>query len=356
MSKNKIKENKPDIYGELANFQDKLHAQNLKRIHIGLLCVLIIPMIFLALMFITDSNKVIWLILWIVSLFAISAYLIVVEYGDYNLQHRINSITGNEAEPVPLLESGINGMNGKIASVKAEARDILASAKESVNIDEDKGISHAASDIYSSEIDTDIIKKSLASDSRLENDASTEASVSKDKKKKSSGKKDKKKKDKDKDKKHKKDKDKKDKKDGKDIKKKNKSGNKSDNAKDDDSESIFMDESGLENNHSKKSEKDKNKKKDKKKKNKKSTSKNTPKSSAAGGYSSADSNNDDNELSAPNRVSLEKPFSENSLFADDSLKNSTVGNSASMDSADTGNNTESRFVGYNLVKEDEFDE
>ena len=113
-----------------------------------------------------------------------------------------------------------------------------------------------------------------------------------------------------------------------------------------------MDESGLENNHSKKSEKDKNKKKDKKKKNKKSTSK----SSTAGEYSAADSNNDDNELSAPNRVSLEKPFSENSLFADDSLKNSTVGNSASMDSADTGNNTESRFVGYNLVKEDEFDE
>lgn len=354
MSKKKIKENKPDIYGELADFQGKLHAQNLKRIHIGLLCVLIIPMIFLALMFITDSNKVIWLILWIVSLFAISAYLIVVEYGDYNLQHRINSITGNEAEPVPLLESGINGMNGKIASVKAEARDILASAKESVNIDEDKGISHAASDIYSSEIDTDIIKKSLASDSSLENDASTEASVSKDKKKKSSGKKDKKKKDKDK--KHKKDKDKKDKKDGKDIKKKNKSGNKSDNAKADDSESSFMDESGLENNHSKKSEKDKNKKKDKKKKNKKSTSKNTPKSSTAGEYSASDSDNEYNGLSTPNGVSLKKPFSENSLFADDSLKNSTVGNSASMDSADTGNNTESRFVGYNLVKEDEFDE
>lgn len=358
MSKKKIKENKPDIYGELANFQDKLHAQNLKRIHIGLLCVLIIPMIFLALMFITDSNKVIWLILWIVSLFAISAYLIVVEYGDYNLQHRINSITGNEAEPVPLLESGINGMNGKIASVKAEARDILASAKDSLSIDEDKPASNAvaASDIYSSEIDTDIIKKSLASDSSLENDASTEASVSKDKKKKSSGKKDKKKKDKDKDKKHKKDKDKKDKKDGKGIKKKNKSGNKSDNAKDDDSGSIFMDESVLENNHSKKSEKNKAKKKDKKKKDKKNTSKSVPKSGAYSEYSAADSNNDDNELSAPKRVSLEKPFSENSLFADDSLKSNTVGNSASMDSADTGNNTESRFAGYKLVKEDEFDE
>ena len=96
MSRKKINQNNSDIYGELVDFQDRLHAQNLKRIHIGLLCVLIIPMIFLSLMFITDSNKVIWLILWIVSLFAISSYLIVVEYGDYNLQHRINSITGSD--------------------------------------------------------------------------------------------------------------------------------------------------------------------------------------------------------------------------------------------------------------------
>ena len=78
MSRKKINQNNSDIYGELVDFQDRLHAQNLKRIHIGLLCVLIIPMIFLSLMFITDSNKVIWLILWIVSLFAISSYLIVV--------------------------------------------------------------------------------------------------------------------------------------------------------------------------------------------------------------------------------------------------------------------------------------
>ena len=57
------------------------------------------------------------------------------------------------------------------------------------------------------------------------------------------------------------------------------------------------------------------------------------------------------ELSAPNRVSLEKPFSENSLSVDGSLENS-----AFADSVDNDNSTESRFVGYNLVKEDEFDE
>ena len=50
MSRKKINQNNSDIYGELVDFQDRLHAQNLKRIHIGMLCVLIIPMIFLALM------------------------------------------------------------------------------------------------------------------------------------------------------------------------------------------------------------------------------------------------------------------------------------------------------------------
>lgn len=214
MSKKRIKDNNPDIYGELVDFQDRLHAQNLKRIHIGLLCVLVIPVIFLALMFITDSNKVIWLILWIVSLFAISAYLIVVEYGDYNLQHRINSITGSEAEPVPLLESGINDMSGKLASVKAEACDIIASAKASVNIDEEK---KEGSEDYAADIDTELIKESLSEDTDGTDESA--AALSSSKKDKKSGKK----KDKKQDKKKNKKKDK-----SKDKKKKKKNGKKSD--------------------------------------------------------------------------------------------------------------------------------
>lgn len=204
MSKMKNRQpNNPDLYDELVDFQDNLHKQNLKRIHIGLLCILIIPMIFLSLMFITDSNKVIWLILWIVSLFAISAYLIVVEYGDYNLQHRVNSITGNDAEPVPLLESGLNSVNDKLESVKAEARDIIASAKASVAIDDDDGVEDSE---FVPEIDTDVVKESLREETASNDNGSDKAK--KDKKKKKSSKKDKNKKKN----KKKKDKDKKDKK------------------------------------------------------------------------------------------------------------------------------------------------
>ena len=204
MSRKKINQNNSDIYGELVDFQDRLHAQNLKRIHIGLLCVLIIPMIFLSLMFITDSNKVIWLILWILSLFAISSYLIVVEYGDYNLQHRINSITGSDAEPVPLLESGMNDMSGKLASVKAEARDIIASAKASMNIDEDSDNPDDSVDEYTCNIDTDMIKESLNEPQDDIGDGLSEKIKNKDKKKKDKSKKGDKKKDKNKKKKDKK--------------------------------------------------------------------------------------------------------------------------------------------------------
>ena len=52
-------------------------------------------MIFLALLFITDSSKPIFLVLWIVSLFVLAVYLIMVEYADYNLQEKMNEINGN---------------------------------------------------------------------------------------------------------------------------------------------------------------------------------------------------------------------------------------------------------------------
>ena len=55
-------------------------------------------MFFLALLFLTGSNKVIFLILWIVSLFALSIYLIVVEYMDYNLQEKIMELKGEEGD------------------------------------------------------------------------------------------------------------------------------------------------------------------------------------------------------------------------------------------------------------------
>ena len=95
MTQNK---NYEEIFNKVMDYEQALHEKNRKRIRVGLKCIWIIPLIFLLLLFFTDSNKVVFLILWIVSLFAISIYLIVVEYLDYNLQEKIMELKGEEGE------------------------------------------------------------------------------------------------------------------------------------------------------------------------------------------------------------------------------------------------------------------
>lgn len=100
---NKNKKELERMYSMLVDYERAIHEKNQKRIHVGILCLYIIPIIFLILVFLTDSSKVIFLTLWIVSLFGIGIYLLMVEYNDYNLQHRMREITGDEGEIDSLL-------------------------------------------------------------------------------------------------------------------------------------------------------------------------------------------------------------------------------------------------------------
>ncbi len=108
-------------YDMVVNYEEQMHRKNQKRISIGLKCILIIPLIFLALLFWTNSSKIIFLILWIVSLFVLAAYLITVEYMDYNLMERMAKLNGNEQEMEAyqligneVIESRIQDVLGKI--------------------------------------------------------------------------------------------------------------------------------------------------------------------------------------------------------------------------------------------------
>ncbi len=81
-------------YNMVIEYEKEAHRKNQKRIAVGLKLIIIIPLIFLALLFFTGSSKVIFLILWIVSLFILAAYLITVEYMDYNLMERMAKLRG----------------------------------------------------------------------------------------------------------------------------------------------------------------------------------------------------------------------------------------------------------------------
>lgn len=83
-------------YNMVIEYEKEAHRKNQKRIAVGLKLIIIIPLIFLTLLFFTGSSKVIFLILWIVSLFILAAYLITVEYMDYNLMERMAKLRGQD--------------------------------------------------------------------------------------------------------------------------------------------------------------------------------------------------------------------------------------------------------------------
>lgn len=80
------------IFNKMLDYYTQSHRKNKKRIRVGMVCMLVIPLIFLMLMFTMNSSKIVYLVFWIISLFALCTYLIAVEYMDYNLQERMKEL------------------------------------------------------------------------------------------------------------------------------------------------------------------------------------------------------------------------------------------------------------------------
>ena len=76
-------------YNELVEKLEDMHERNVKRMRSALKSLLIVPTIFLILLFLTHSSKTIFLVLWIVSMFVIACILIVIEYQDYTLRQML---------------------------------------------------------------------------------------------------------------------------------------------------------------------------------------------------------------------------------------------------------------------------
>ncbi len=79
-------------YLNMILFVRTLHKNNERRIRIGLNCIFIIPAFFLVLLFVTNSSKVVFMFLWILSLLVLSAFLIVVEYSDYRMMRMLKEL------------------------------------------------------------------------------------------------------------------------------------------------------------------------------------------------------------------------------------------------------------------------
>ena len=115
---------------QLLQEEEQLHAENRRRIRAGIRCLIWIPMIFLGLLFLTESEKAIFLVLWVVSLFIISSYLIYIEYIDFKSQEKMRRISDqnqvqNEAligADIEAFEDTVNELLHQIDVKKAEKR------------------------------------------------------------------------------------------------------------------------------------------------------------------------------------------------------------------------------------------
>ena len=119
-----------DIMSQVLAFRDNAHAENVKKLKAGIKCIFTVPACFLILLFLTGSSKIIFLVLWIASLFIIAAYLIHVEYSDYKIQEMVNSLQNAEDNIDGLID--INSIYTKVAAPKKKLDNIITNVKTDI--------------------------------------------------------------------------------------------------------------------------------------------------------------------------------------------------------------------------------
>lgn len=116
-------------YNKLMTSLNDMHKHNVKKMRSALRSLLIVPTIFLILLFMTNSSKTVFLVLWIASLFVIAALLISIEYQDYSLRRMMSEAEdAPEAEELPPPEL----TNAAEAEAIEEAEKAVEEAEEAV--------------------------------------------------------------------------------------------------------------------------------------------------------------------------------------------------------------------------------
>lgn len=119
-----------DIKSQVLAFRDNAHAANVKKLKAGIKCIFTVPACFLILLFLTGSSKIIFLVLWIASLFIIAAYLIHVEYSDYKVQEMVNSLQDSGSDIDGLID--IDSIYTKVSAPKKKLGDIITNVKTDI--------------------------------------------------------------------------------------------------------------------------------------------------------------------------------------------------------------------------------
>ena len=118
-------------YNNLSSYADQVHEKTKKRIKYSGIVLILLPVVLGLIRWMTHSDKIFFLVIWILCMFAISAYLVSIEYYDHAI-HRIAS--GGEAD----------GANVPKDAVEATEADVEEDAAETVTEAAPEAASEAA--------------------------------------------------------------------------------------------------------------------------------------------------------------------------------------------------------------------
>ena len=119
------------LYAELYERAESLHQSNKARIRRGLIGLVILPVVLLIIRTLTDSDKVVFLIIWIICMFILCAYLMMIEYLDSYIQETLSEVSDQEAEFDDLLLRP-EVIQGRLRERVAEIRE-LRTAREAAS-------------------------------------------------------------------------------------------------------------------------------------------------------------------------------------------------------------------------------
>ena len=98
MDRNKQDIRYEELYNRLLERGMALHENNKKRIKAGLIFLLVFSVLMILIRMITASDRVVFLILWVVGMFLASIYLISVEYIDDSIQKTLEDVSDRAAD------------------------------------------------------------------------------------------------------------------------------------------------------------------------------------------------------------------------------------------------------------------
>ena len=132
------------FYEKFLELQQQIHQKNQKKIRVGLKVNIILPLVFLIISFISNRSKLVFLVLWIVSLFGIAFYLLYVEYMDFKLQEPLMElgIMEKEAEAQALIGKeviqSIDDINNARNEMVKDLKDFRKEIKSDIHAMGDK--------------------------------------------------------------------------------------------------------------------------------------------------------------------------------------------------------------------------